>query len=159
MHDVFQTHYHQDTNSRFSHVPSVPISIPVDHQTQHGLCYTARYSQELQTISQEDVRNTAAALLHALQELELDRDATNIQKTNQQSKGKPVRKYVIKRNYSGGHNSLCNCSAFPDLNCRCIQALGYKLDMCCLFPAATAVCTQHVKSPNIDRMWARGVGV
>ena len=109
MHDVLQTHYHQDTSSRFSHVPSEPVSVPVDYQTQRGICYTARYSQELQTISQEDVRNTAAALLHAVQELERDRDAQNIQKTNQESKGKPVRKYVIKRNYSGKQNSLCNC--------------------------------------------------
>lgn len=103
MHDVFQTHYHQDTNSRFPHVPSIPVSIPVDYHTQLEICYTARYkhSQQQQTLSQEDVRNTAAALLQAVQELELDTDAHSIQQSNQESKGRPVRKYVIKRNYSG----------------------------------------------------------
>lgn len=103
MHDVFQTHYHQDTNRRFPHVPSVPVSIPVDHHTQLDICYTARYehSQQQQTLSQEDVRKTAAVLLHAVQELEFDADAHSIQQTNQQSKGRLVRKYVIKRNYSG----------------------------------------------------------
>ena len=147
MHDVLQTHYHQDTSSRFSHIPSVPVSIPVDGRTQRDICYTARYeySPQPQTISQEDVRNTAAALLHAVQELELDTDAHSIQQTNQESKGRPVRKYVIKRNYSGGHNSLCNCSTFFHVSWRCIQASGYKLDICCLFPAATAMCMQPVK--------------
>ena len=131
MHNVFQTHYHQDTSSRFPHIPSIPVSIPVDYRTQRDLCYTARYeySQQPPTLSQEDVRNTAAALLHAVQELELDTDAHSIQQTNQESKGRPVRKYVIKRNYSGGNNSLCNCSAFFDVTWRCPQASGYKLDM------------------------------
>ena len=107
MHDVFQTHYHQHPSSRFPHIPSIPISIPVDYPTQHDFCYTARYLQQPQTVSQEDVHATAAALLHALQELEDDRDAQNIQETNQESGSRPVRKYFIKRNYSGGHNSLC----------------------------------------------------
>lgn len=106
MHDVFQRHYHQDPSNRFSHIPSIPISIPVDYPTQLDFCYTARYlKQQQQTVPEEDVHATAAALLHAVQELELDRDAHSIQETNQESDGRPVRKYFIKRNYSGQHNT------------------------------------------------------
>lgn len=109
MHDVFQTHYHQDPSSRFSHIPSIPVSIPVHYPTQLEFCYTARYlqQQQQQTVSEEDVRATAAALLHAVQELELDRDGRSIQETNQKSGGRPVRKYFIKRNYSGQPNTPC----------------------------------------------------
>ncbi len=101
MHDVFQNHYHQDPGSRFSHIPSIPVTIPVDFATQHDFCYTARYLRHPQTVSPKDVRNTAAALLHAVQELEPDEDAHSIQDTNQESSGRPVRKYFVKRNYSG----------------------------------------------------------
>ena len=82
----------------------------MDYPTQHDFCYTARYLQQPQTVSREDVHATAAALLRALQELEVDSDAQSIQKTNQESSGKPVRKYFIKRNYSGGHHGLCLAS-------------------------------------------------
>ena len=82
----------------------------MDFPTQHDFCYTARYLQQLQTVPQDDVHATAAALLHAVQELEADKDAQSIQETNQDSGGRPVRKYFIKRNYSGVHNSLCLAS-------------------------------------------------
>lgn len=107
MHDVFQAHFHQDPNNRFSHIPSIPVTIPVDYPTQHEFCYTARYLRQPQTVSPEDVRAIVAALLHAVQELEPDTDAQSIQETNQESGGRLVRKYFIKRNYSGGgHNSV-----------------------------------------------------
>lgn len=107
MHDVFQTHYHQVPSNRFSHIPSIPVSIPVDPPILHDFCYTARYLRQPKTVSQEDVHATAAALLHAVQELEDDRDAHSIQETNQDSGGRPVRKYFMKRNYSGRHHRLC----------------------------------------------------
>ena len=78
----------------------------MDFPTQHDFCYTARYLQQPQTVLQEDVHATAAALLHAVQELEADKDAQSIQETNQENGGKAVRKYFIKRNYSGVQHSL-----------------------------------------------------
>lgn len=90
----------------------------MDYPTQHDFCYTGRYLQQLQTVSREDVHATAAALLHALQELEVDSDAQGIQETNQESGGKPVRKYFIKRNYSGGHGGLCLASCELGLGLR-----------------------------------------
>lgn len=58
------------------------------------------------TVQPEDIRATAAALLRAVQEMEHDSDAQSIQVTNQEPGRKPLRKYFIKRNYSGEHREV-----------------------------------------------------
>ena len=136
MHDVFRKHYHQHPGSRFSHIPSIPVTIPVDLATQHDFCYTARYLQQPQTVSPKDVRNTAAALLHAVQELEPDEDAQSIQETNQESSGRPVRKYFVKRNYSG--------EAKPSL-CRMSRCCVWLKNVC-----MTADCVEHACSTSAE---------
>ena len=101
MHDVFQDHYLKDPQHRFSHIPSIPVTIPVATATQMNLCYSSRYSPQQLVVTGEDIRATAAALLEAVRQLELDSDAQTIQQTNQESGGKPLHKFFIKRNYSG----------------------------------------------------------
>ena len=111
MHDVFQDHYHRDPQHRFSHIPSIPVTIPVATSTQMNLCYSSRYLQQQLVVTGEDIRATAAALLEAVRQLELDSDAQTIQQTNQESGGKALRKFFIKRNYSGTvWQVTCNCS-------------------------------------------------
>ncbi|KAA6417366.1 MAG: hypothetical protein FRX49_12695 [Trebouxia sp. A1-2] len=100
MHNVFQDHYHKNLQSRFSHIPSIPVTIPVAMSTQMKLCYSSRYLQRQLVVTGEDIRATAAALLEAVRQLELDSDAQTVQQTNQESSGKPLRKFFIKRNYS-----------------------------------------------------------
>ena len=101
MHDVFQDHYNQDPQNRFPHIPSVPVTIPVNESVQHNLCYSSRYLRQQLVTAGEDITATAAALLEAVQQLELDSDAQTIQQTNQEIGAKPLRKFFIKRNYSG----------------------------------------------------------
>ena len=69
--------------------------------TQMSLCYSSRYLQQQLKITNEDIRATAAALLDAVRQLEFDSDAQTIQQTNQENGWKPMRKFFIKRNYSG----------------------------------------------------------
>ncbi len=69
--------------------------------TQMSLCYSSRYLQQQLVITSEDIRATAAALLEAVRQLEFDSDAQTIQQTNQENGRKPLRKFFIKRNYSG----------------------------------------------------------
>ena len=106
MHDVFQSHYNKDPQNCFSHIPSIPVPIPVDYPKQHDFCYMARYFRQPVTVQPEDIRATAAALLRAVQEMEHDSDAQSIQVTNQEPGRKPLRKYFIKRNYSGEHREV-----------------------------------------------------
>ena len=102
MHNVFQEHFHKDPQNRFSHIPSIPVTVPVNQSVQGGLCYSSRYlGQQSVIVNDDDIRATAAALLEAVQQLESDSDAQTIQETNQGDGGKPVRKFFIKRNYSG----------------------------------------------------------
>ncbi len=101
MHNVFQDYYHKDPQHRFSHIPSIPVTVPVARPTQMNLCYSSQYSQQQLVVTGHDIRATAAALLEAVRQLELDSDAQTIQQTNQESGGKPLRKFFIKRNYSG----------------------------------------------------------
>ena len=101
MHNVFQDHYHGDPQNRFSHIPSVPVTVPVHMSVQSNLCYSSRYLQQDLVVRGSDIKATASALLEAAQQLESDSDAQTIQGTNQDSSGKPVRKFFIKRNYSG----------------------------------------------------------
>ena len=102
MHNVLQAYYHEDPANRFSHIPSVVVPVPVKIQTQHDLCFSSRYlREEAVLISGDDIRALAAALLAAVRELEPDSDAQTIQQTNQENESKPIRKYFIKRNYSG----------------------------------------------------------
>lgn len=104
MHEVFQAHYHKDPQHRFSHIPSIPVTVPVNSSTQRDLCYSSRYLQQQLVVSGEDIRATAAALLEAVQQLEFESDAQTIQQTNQEGGGKPLRKFFIKRNYSGAQH-------------------------------------------------------
>ena len=101
MHDVFQDHYYKDPQHRFPHIPSISINIPVAMLTQMNLCYSSRYLQQQLVVTGEDIRATAAALLEAVRQLELDSEAQTIQQTNQDNERKPLRKFFIKRNYSG----------------------------------------------------------
>ena len=101
MHNIFQSHYQQDPQNRFPHIPSIPVSIPVNASKQHDFCFLARYYRQTGPVSPEDTRATAAALLRAVQELEADAEARGIQMTNQARGKQSVRKYFIKRNYSG----------------------------------------------------------
>ena len=101
MHNIFQDHYHKDPQHRFPHIPSIPVRVPVAMSTQMSLCYSSRYLQQQLVITSEDIRATAAALLEAVRQLEFDSDAQTIQQTNQENGRKPLRKFFIKRNYSG----------------------------------------------------------
>ena len=69
--------------------------------TQMSLCYSSKYLQQQREITNEDIRATAAALVDAVRQLEFDSDAQIIQQTNQENGRKPMRKFFIKRNYSG----------------------------------------------------------
>jgi len=111
MHNVFQDYYHKDPQHRFSHIPSIPVTIPMALSTQMNLCYSSRYSQQQLVVTGQDIRATAAALLEVVRQLELDSDAQMIQQTNQESSGKALRKFFIKRNYSGTvWQAAHNCS-------------------------------------------------
>ena len=101
MHNVLQDYYHQEPQNRFSHIPSVVLTVRANLSTQHDLCFWSRYLKGDLEVSAADVRATAKALLHAVQELESDSDAQTIQQSNQDKTTKPVRKFFVKRNYSG----------------------------------------------------------
>jgi len=101
MHNIFQDYYHKDPQHRFPHIPSIPVRVPVAMSTQMSLCYSSRYLQQQLVITSEDIRATAAALLEAVRQLEFDSDAQTIQQTYQENGRKPLRKFFIKRNYSG----------------------------------------------------------
>ena len=109
IHDVLQTHYHKDPQDHFPPIPTIAVNIPIERPTQHLLCFSARYWPEPAAISPEDIRATAAILLHAVKQMEADKDAQSIQQANQGSSGRPLRKYFIKRNYSG--DSCLGCFA------------------------------------------------
>lgn len=108
MHHVFQDYFHQDPHSRVPHIPSIVIDPPVSKQTQSNLCYKSRYlPDEPMEVSEADIHATAVALLEAAQQLEADADAMQIQAANQiPGSSKPLRKYFLKRNYSGNDYSL-----------------------------------------------------
>ena len=102
MHHMFQDYYNQDPQNRISHIPSVVINPPVSSQTLSNLCYSSRYLNETVEVAEADIRATAVALLVAAQQLEADSDAAQIQEANQEADStQPVRKYFLKRNYSG----------------------------------------------------------
>ncbi len=101
MHEVLQAHYHKDPRTRFPHIPSLPVTFPVSFSALRQLCYSSRYQQQQLVVSGEDIQATAVTLLEAVQQLEADTDAKYIQQTNQEGGGKPLRKFFIKRNYSG----------------------------------------------------------
>lgn len=106
IHDVLQAHYHKDPKHRFPPIPTLAVSIPIDHSSQHHLCYTARYSTAPAQVSPEDIRATASSLLRAVKQLEPDQDAQSMQHALQEKDGRPLRKYYIKRNYSG-ESKIC----------------------------------------------------
>lgn len=103
MHHLLQDYFHQDPQNRVPHIPSTIIHPPVPKQIQGNLCYQSRYlSDEPVHIREEDIHATAVALLEAAQQLEGDADARQIQKANAGTgSSHPVRKYFLKRNYSG----------------------------------------------------------
>ena len=116
MHNVFQAYYNEDPQRRYPHIPSIPVIIPVYGSIQHDLCYAARYLQQQPVVPEEAIRATAAALLEAVQQLEADAEAHTIQQTNQEKGGKPLRKYFVKRNYSGlGHSSQCSLLSYQSV--------------------------------------------
>ena len=103
MHEVFQEYYHQDPQNHVSHIPSVIVTPSASNITQYNLCYASRYlPEQSRGISETDIHATAVALLEAAQQLEADSDARQIQAANQDAGGSSaVRKYFLKRNYSG----------------------------------------------------------
>lgn len=144
MHNVFQDHYHKNLQSRFSHIPSIPVTIPVAMSTQMKLCYSSRYLQRQLVVTGEDIRATAAALLEAVRQLELDSDAQTVQQTNQESSGKPLRKFFIKRNYSGtAWQAACNFSGTVG---KLYKHQAWQLHFVTVLPSQTAVQTGTVNS-------------
>ena len=102
MHHMLQDYYNEDPQNRTPHIPSVVINPPVSSQTQSNLCYSSRYLNETLEVTEADIHATAVALLVAAQQLEADSDAAQIQEANQEADStQPVRKYFLKRNYSG----------------------------------------------------------
>ncbi len=151
MHDVFQDYYHKDPQSRFTHIPSIPVTIPVAMSTQLNLCYSSRYSQQQLVVTGEDIRATAAALLEAVRQLELDSDAQTIQQTNQESGGKPLRKFFIKRNYSGTvWQAARNCSSTVGKLCKASGMAAALCDSHCVSNSSADWYSQqgHVMQPR-----------
>ena len=101
MHDVFQRHYAEDCTTRFPHIPSIPITLPVDHQTLADTCFQARYHSIYMQLQRDDVIATAVALLQAVVELQSDPEVQMIQDAAEQTSNTTTRKFFLKRNYSG----------------------------------------------------------
>ena len=102
MHHMFQDYYSKDPQNRIPHIPSVVFKPPVSSRTQSNLCFSSRYLGGSIEVAEVDICATAVALLVAAQQVEADSDAAQIQEANQNAESTHlVRKYFLKRNYSG----------------------------------------------------------
>ena len=99
----YKEHYDQNPTTAFPPIPSVPVTVPVDHHTLHMLCFTARYEPHGgMHIPEVDIQRTIAAILDAAQLLDQDPHLRELQRSQQSKSGKAARSYFLKRNASYG---------------------------------------------------------
>ena len=101
--NMYKAHYDKNPTAGFPPIPSVPITVPVDHDTLHTLCFTSRYEPQTGIhLLEEDLQKIVTALMDAAQLLDQDLHVKNLYKAQQSKSGKAARTYFLKRNGSYG---------------------------------------------------------
>ena len=101
--NMYKTHYDKNPTTEFPPIPSVPITVPVDHDTLHTLCFTSRYEPQTGIhLAEGDIQKLVTAILDAAQQLDQNLHVKELQRAQQSKSGKAARTYFLKRNGSYG---------------------------------------------------------
>lgn len=101
--NMYKAHYDKNPTTAFPPIPSVPITVPVDPETLHTLCFTSRYEPETGVyLEEEDIQKIITAIVHAAHQLDQDVHVKELQRAQQSKSGKAARTYFLKRNGSYG---------------------------------------------------------
>lgn len=101
--NMYKAHYNKNPTQEFPPIPSVPITVPVDHNTLHMLCFTSRYEPQTGIhLAEENVQKIVTAIVDAAQQLDQDLHVKELQRAQRSKSGKAARTYFLKRNGSYG---------------------------------------------------------
>lgn len=139
---MYKAHYDKNPTAGFPPIPSVPITVPVDHDTLHTLCFTSRYEPQTGIhLSEEDLQKVITALVDAAQLLDQDLHVKDLQRAQQSKSGKAARTYFLKRNGSYGglrqlkfslstNGQLCEASDATTGECAAVFDDGHQDETC-----------------------------
>ena len=100
---MYKAHYDKNPTTAFPPIPSVPVTVPVDPETLHTLCFTSRYEPDTGVyLEEEDIQKIITAIVDAAQQLDQDVHVKELQRAQQSKSGTAARTYFLKRNGSYG---------------------------------------------------------
>lgn len=100
---MYKAHYDKNPTTAFPPIPSVPVTVPVDPETLHTLCFTSRYEPDTGVyLEEEDIQKIITAIVNAAHQLDQDVHVKELQRAQQSKSGKAARTYFLKRNGSYG---------------------------------------------------------
>ena len=99
--NLFQQYYDSQPATHTPPIPSVSVQPAVSARLLRSICYQQRYFTEGHSVSEEDIRKTAAAILAGAKQLDSNPHAQAIWTHNASIANTNNRKYIIKRNHAG----------------------------------------------------------
>lgn len=99
--NLFQQYYDSQPATHTPPIPSVSVQPAVSARLLRNVCYQQRYLTEGHTVSEEDIRKTAAAILAGAKQLDSNPHAQAIWAHDASIANTNNRKYIIKRNHAG----------------------------------------------------------
>ena len=99
--NLFQQYYDSQPATHTPPIPSVSVQPAVSARLLRSVCYQQRYLTQGHTVSEEDIRKTAAAILAGAKQLDSNPHAQAIWTHDASIANTNNRKYVIKRNHAG----------------------------------------------------------